>query len=83
MHLKYAFPGGREGKINISVTKVNDAITLAVKDDGIGVPDKVVSSKSGGFGLNLVSALSEQIGGKVAIRDDNGTMVEIVFKPGE
>jgi PAS domain S-box-containing protein len=78
---KYAFPDGKEGKINISVKKLNNTITLLIKDNGIGVPDKIAASASGGFGLNLVSALSEQIGGEVKITGDNGTAVEILFKP--
>jgi len=76
---KYAFPAGRKGKIMISLGRLNDVISLSVKDDGVGVPDKVASSNSGGFGLNLVSALTEQIGGEVKIRKDNGTTVEISF----
>lgn len=79
---KYAFPDGKEGKINISVKKINDKITLVIKDNGIGVPDKIAASASGGFGLNLASALSEQIGGEVKIIRDNGTAVEIAFKLG-
>ncbi len=78
---KYAFSGGREGVINVSVKKMNDEITISIKDNGAGVPEKVLSSKTGGFGLNLVSALTGQIGGTVKITNDNGTKVEIVFTP--
>jgi PAS domain S-box-containing protein len=76
---KYAFPGGREGVITVSVRRLNDEINISIKDDGVGVTDKVASSGSGGFGLNLVAALTEQIGGVVKISNDNGTKVEIIF----
>ncbi|PKL16081.1 MAG: hypothetical protein CVV49_18095 [Spirochaetae bacterium HGW-Spirochaetae-5] len=76
---KYAFPDGREGIIKVSVFKSGDEITLSVSDDGAGIPDEIAATKSGGFGLNLVSALADQIGGKVKIYSDNGTRVEIVF----
>ncbi len=80
---KYAFPQGREGEIVITVTKVNDEVSISIKDDGVGVSDDVVSSMSGGFGLNLVSALAEQIGGVLKIKKDNGTAVDIIFTPEE
>jgi PAS domain S-box-containing protein len=76
---KYAFPDGREGSIKVRMAKSGNEITLAVSDDGVGLPDEAVASKSGGFGLNLVAALAEQIGGEVNISTDNGTRVEIVF----
>ncbi len=79
---KYAFPDGSDGMIKVSVKKMNDAVSISVRDNGIGVSDEVVSSKSGGFGLNLVTALTEQIKGTVRIVKDNGTVVEIIFKPG-
>jgi hypothetical protein len=79
---KYAFPDGRVGSIKICVSKSGNEITLAVSDDGKGLPDEVAASKSGGFGLNLVAALAEQIGGEVNIFNDNGTRVEIVFTVG-
>ncbi len=79
---KYAFPDGRKGSIKVSICKSGDEITLAVSDDGAGLPDEIAASKSGGFGLNLVSALTEQIGGEVNISNENGTRVEIVFSVG-
>ncbi len=79
---KYAFPDGREGIIKVSIKKENDNVTLCISDDGAGVSDEVIASGSGGFGLNLVSALAEQIGGTVSISKKSGTRVEIVFSVG-
>jgi len=76
---KYAFPCGQNGKIIVSVKKADDVITLTISDDGVGVPDAVVSSKSGGFGFDLVSALIEQLGGEFKLSKNKGTTVEFVF----
>ncbi len=77
---KYAFPDGRTGFISLSVKKCGNVIKVLIRDDGVGVPDKVTESQSGGFGLSLISALAGQIGGEFRIKNDNGTVAEVLFK---
>jgi PAS domain S-box-containing protein len=76
---KYAFPGGRRGMIKVAVRKDGDIITLIIQDDGVGFPEDSAFPKRGGFGLNLVSALTEQISGQFSITGENGTTAEILF----
>jgi PAS domain S-box-containing protein len=78
---KYAFPDGRSGEINISLTRTAEGvITMIVADNGIGFDhvDKI-RSKSG-MGLKVMFALAEnQLSGKVNIENKNGTKFTITF----
>lgn len=71
--MKYAFNGRESGKLWISIEKDNGHVTLIVQDNGIGLPDGFDSSASQGFGLMLVTMISEQMGGSFTMKDDNGT----------
>ncbi len=77
--LKYAFPDGRAGKIEIKLEQTPDGLLrLAVKDDGVG---KGHSPTAGtGFGGQLVSLLAQQLRGKLREETEKGTAVYFEFK---
>ena len=61
--LKYAFPGGRPGRIGVSVRDGGGAdLVMRVEDDGIGCPDDVPE----GTGSVLMKLMTRQIGGSMA-----------------
>jgi PAS domain S-box-containing protein len=73
--LKYAFPNGRSGRIDVSFRHTSPSLLrLSIRDDGIGLPDK---RRSGSLGLTLVSSLAEQIGGGAVIGSERGTTVTV------
>lgn len=76
---KYAFPGGREGRVVVSFTKSGESAVLRIEDDGVGLPDRAISGESPGFGLNLVRAMTTQIGGSLDLRGGIGTGVTVSF----
>jgi len=76
---KYAYPDGRRGTLRVMVKKDDDMVSLIIQDDGVGFTDDTASPKPGGFGLNLVTALTDQISGQFRISGENGTRVEISF----
>jgi two-component sensor histidine kinase len=77
--LKHAFPDHREGKILVSYRREGDAWTLAVADDGVGVPDGYDFAKQGGLGSSLVEALANQLSARVELTNAHpGTSVSIV-----
>jgi len=79
--MKHAFPGGREGKINVSVTiDENNLIEASISDDGIGIPESVDLNSTQSFGLNLIDLLVRQIKGSVAVRIVGGTEFIIKFR---
>ena len=77
--LKYAFPGGRKGTIRVSAAKAGRTATLAVEDDGIGLPDGFDINASTGFGLGLVVMLVRQIGGTISTGRGEGARFVIEF----
>ena len=80
--LKYAFPNGGEGEVRIGMNRVgDDQLQLIVADNGIGFPADVDFRKTETLGMQLVLALTGQIGGSVELRSDAGTEFRILFRP--
>ncbi|MEI9918548.1 MAG: histidine kinase dimerization/phosphoacceptor domain -containing protein [Bacteroidota bacterium] len=78
--IKYAFPDNREGTIRITLAYASaDNIRLVISDNGIGIPIKPDGDVRSSMGMNLMSGLTEDIGGTFQIRNENGTTVQIDF----
>ncbi len=70
--IKYAFPEGACGEINVVFEPTEDrAYNLVIADGGKGLP-KVVETKGTGLGMRLVRAFVSQIGGSLEVRNDPG-----------
>ncbi len=77
--MKYAFNERDDGIINISM-KVNDnSVSLIIQDNGIGIPLSINFENSTGFGMQLVSMLTKQIGGSIRIEREKGTRFILEF----
>ncbi len=60
---KYAFPGDREGTIQVSLKRVDETwAELSVADDGVGC----TGEPRQGLGTRLTTLLSRQLGGTIA-----------------
>jgi two-component sensor histidine kinase len=78
---KYAFPDARAGVVTIGLIVGKDnEITLSVKDDGAGIPDDLNIYETKSLGLQIVSALTNQIQGDLELVKGNGTEIRITFK---
>jgi two-component sensor histidine kinase len=76
--LKHAFPDGRDGKITVDYHSEGPNWTLAVGDNGVGMPS-VPANTPGGLGTSIVEALSRQLGARVRVIDARpGTTVAII-----
>ena len=76
--LKHAFPGGRHGRITVSYQAHGPNWTLAVADDGVGMP-KDAESAMPGLGTSIVEALAKQLNARVQVIGGHpGTTVSIV-----
>jgi two-component sensor histidine kinase len=77
--MKYAFADKVDGSIGISASRIGDQVQIAVRDNGIGVPESVDFANSSGFGLMLVNMLTQQLRGKVRMERGSGTTVVMDF----
>jgi len=81
--LKYAFPQShnKEKKLSVSLNKNQQSgkTTLAVEDNGIGIPETFDIETSETLGLQLVQTLTLQLEGEIKFSNNNGTRIEIVF----
>ncbi len=86
--LKYAFPSGRSGFVDVQLTTgaARDSqpreATLVIEDNGIGLPAGRADTETGprdGLGLNLIRGFSRQLGAQLLITEVNGTRYEVVI----
>jgi PAS domain S-box-containing protein len=79
--LKYAFPGGKGGKICIRARKEEgDGYVMEIRDNGVGLPGALDLEKTGTLGLHLVHGLAvNQLGGSIEQGTGKGTSFIIRF----
>jgi|GEM_PF-1668778 len=77
--MKYAFSDRKSGMIKIALTNVSGRVTLAIQDNGKGLPAGFDINETKGFGLMLVKMLSQQLGGSFSIKKHKGTRCTIEF----
>jgi len=77
---KHAFPDERRGRLSIffRAPKLDQEGELVIRDDGVGIPEGLVSA-SRGAGLSLAAALARQVGGRIVIENDNGAVWRLCF----
>jgi two-component sensor histidine kinase/HAMP domain-containing protein len=79
--LIHAFPGDKNGEINIKLkNQADNDIELSFMDDGIGIPDGLDWKKPRTLGLRLIRDLVEkQLNGSINLAQSNGTRFTINF----
>jgi two-component sensor histidine kinase len=78
--LRHAFPGGRQGTLQVSLDETaGGLVQLAVRDDGVGMSRLPSATSTSSLGWQLVSLFTEQLGGVVTCAADAGTSVRIEF----
>lgn len=78
--VKYAFEGKTSGKISVILKPADKKnYLLIIKDNGSGIPTEFINGSKETLGIELISILSEQLGGSVQYLNENGTEVRILF----
>ncbi|HOO72930.1 MAG TPA: PAS domain S-box protein [Spirochaetota bacterium] len=77
--IKHAFAGLDAGTIKVTASMRGNQATIALEDNGIGMPESVDIENTSGFGLWLVNTLIKQIGGMIRIERNPGTRFIIIF----
>ncbi len=79
--LKYAFPDGRQGIVEISLWKnEKEQLCLKVADNGVGKSGAPQLKSSTSFGTNLVEILSKKLKGKPEVENGEGYATLIKFE---
>ncbi len=79
--LKHAFPGARQGVIQIGLaTGPNGKVLLSVADNGVGIPRELDLANATTLGLQLVTLLSDQLGADITMQRSNPTRFLLRFK---
>ncbi len=79
--LKHAFPRRQGGEVQIAFQRGPGGYTLRVADDGVGMRPQEVAADQPSLGLQVVHSLTKQLHGELAVRQDAGTVFEILFHP--
>jgi two-component sensor histidine kinase len=78
--LKHAFTGRDEGHITVDFRRLPAGeLRLCVQDNGKGLPEGVDLRTLPSLGLSIVSSLTDQLGGALAITRERGTSVTVTF----
>lgn len=78
--IKYAFPDGKKGYINISLKNTKEGVfQMAISDNGIGLPEDFNPENSQSLGMSLMSGLSLQVDGDFHYENHNGLTITVTF----
>ncbi len=81
--LKYAFPGGRQGIISVSLHRGEAGrVLLTIRDDGVGFPREIDIRNPATLGLRIVNILVEQLRGSLTMNPGPGASFSISFPSG-
>ena len=77
--VKYAYPDGEGGPIEIKLQRTEDTAELIISDYGIGLPDGFDPMKAqiSSLGIRLIRTLSASVGTEAQFSVDNGTRVVV------
>lgn len=77
--VKYAYPKGQNGVIEVVLNCQNTTATLTIKDDGVGLPADFEAryAKSTSLGMRLIKTLSASVGDEAQFSSHEGTSVVI------
>jgi two-component sensor histidine kinase len=77
--MKYAFGDHPAPVLRLTGVHQNERYQLTVEDNGPGVPAAVGATGSSGFGLMVITTLTEQLGGTITFENDHGTRATLKF----
>lgn len=78
--IKYAFPDGQNGVVNISLQHDDaDHLLLKISDNGIGLPAGLDIKGHNSLGLDLMQGLTKQLNGSFTIESNKGLHITVKF----
>jgi PAS domain S-box-containing protein len=79
--LKHAFVGRERagGNVRVALSRDGHELCLDVSDDGVGLPANFSFETATSMGSQLITTLTAQIGGTLAVSNEPGTMIHLRF----
>jgi two-component sensor histidine kinase len=80
--LKYAFPHGRTGAVDVLLQSRGSEAELTICDNGVGIPAGRAETDMGvrdGIGLTLIRGFARQLGATLTVREDEGTCYTLLM----
>lgn len=78
--VKHAFPDGRAGTVRVQVSLLPDGrLEMIVGDDGVGLPSGFSVEATDSVGMQVVTALVEQLNAELRITQHEGTQFVVTF----
>jgi len=78
--LKHAFPGKKEGRIDVTLAREAGSLRIEIRDDGAGLPENFTLTGSPQLGLRLVrSILGDDLKGSFELISDHGTLARLTL----
>jgi two-component sensor histidine kinase len=82
--VKYALSEPNAGQITVRITQEDASVCLEFRDNGPGYPKEVLHLQHHNVGMYLVQTLVRQdLEGELTLRNDQGAITHIRFKPAE
>lgn len=78
--MKHAFPNEKSGKIMVKFKEDGNRCVLEVIDTGVGFPSDIEPDQTDSLGLQLVTSLTQQIGGELELERSPRTTFRITFE---
>jgi two-component sensor histidine kinase len=78
--IKHAFPGKKDGMIDISLKRLaEDHFLLTIKDNGVGLPATFDPANQTSMGMRLMRGLSDDLDATFQVNNNNGTQISLDF----
>lgn len=78
--IKYAFPNGQQGVVNINLRHDRaDHLLLEISDNGIGLPEGFDTREINSLGFDLMRGLTKQLNGSFHIENNKGVHIMVRF----
>jgi PAS domain S-box-containing protein len=80
--LKHGFPDSRQGRVVVALDREGEnSLVLAVRDEGAGLPVDFDPASSSSMGIQIVSGLAGQLGGRLEVEKPKGpgACLRVVF----
>ena len=78
--IKHAFDGIENPELNVSILSSGNDYELIVKDNGVGLSEDFDLNNPKSLGMEIISALTHQIGARIEYSNSNGAIFSIFFR---